>query len=140
MFLYVLSCTVMVQGGTRWYKVVHDGTRNGIWRYMEVHGSTRICKTVHTGMYWNILILTVQLESGSSWTRNRCCNAAAGAVLKTSASNHSNASSSMFQSRSLGLATASAGTPPPGRRRWRRRSGGGCCGFRRRRRCSRRNW
>jgi hypothetical protein len=115
MFLYVLpvSCTVMVQGGTsrrrptRWYKVVHDGTRNGIWRYMEVHGShcTRICKTVHTGMYWNILFLTVQ--SGSSWIRccKQCCPAK-GAVLKTSASNHSNASSSMFQSISLGLATA----------------------------------
>ncbi len=72
MFWYVLSCTVMVQGGTRWYKVVHDSTRNGTWRYMEVHSSTRICKTVHSGMYWNILILTVQ--SGSSWIR--CCNAA----------------------------------------------------------------
>ncbi len=58
-------CTVLYCHGTlaRWYKVAgyrdkvvhwHDGTRNGIWRYMdsEVHGSTRICKTVHTGMYY----------------------------------------------------------------------------------------
>jgi hypothetical protein len=62
----------VVQGGTRRYKVVHDSTRNCIWRYMEVHGSKRICKTVHTGMYWNILILKVQ--SGSSWIC--CCNSA----------------------------------------------------------------
>ncbi len=77
MFQYVLSCTVMVQGGTRWYMVVHDGTRDSIWRYMEVHSSTRICKTVHTGLYWNILILTIQ--SGSSWIR--CCNAARAKAL-----------------------------------------------------------
>jgi hypothetical protein len=64
MYCPVLSWYKVVQGGTRWYKVVHDGTRKGIWRYMEVHGSTRICKTVHTGMYWNILILTVLDPAG----------------------------------------------------------------------------
>ncbi len=32
----------VVQGGTRWYKMVQGGTNNGIWRYMEVQGRTRI--------------------------------------------------------------------------------------------------
>ncbi len=69
-YWYVLVCTgmyilvpaqyKMVQGGTRWYKVVQDRTRNGIWWYMEVHGSTRICKIIHIGTYWNVLILMVQ--------------------------------------------------------------------------------
>ena len=49
---YILVCTGMyclvpaqykvVQGGTRWYKMVQGGTNNGIWRYMEVQGRTRI--------------------------------------------------------------------------------------------------
>jgi hypothetical protein len=43
MYWYVLPCTCTLQGGKRWYKVVHDSISNGIWRYMEVHGSTRIC-------------------------------------------------------------------------------------------------
>jgi hypothetical protein len=32
----------VVQGGTRWYKAVHDSTSNSTWWYMEVHGSKRI--------------------------------------------------------------------------------------------------
>ena len=49
---YILVCTGMyclvpaqykvVQDGTWWYRKVHGSTMNGIWRYMEVQGRTRI--------------------------------------------------------------------------------------------------
>ena len=78
-----------VQGGTSPYKAVHDGKRN----------CTRQYKTVCTGMYWYVLIPglrfnPVMLPCG--WIR--CCNSARpiALYLKTSASNDSNASSSMF--------------------------------------------
>jgi hypothetical protein len=32
----------VVQDGTWWYRKVHGSTMNGIWRYMEVQGHTRI--------------------------------------------------------------------------------------------------
>ncbi len=62
---YILVCTGMyclvpaqykvVQGGTRWYKMVQNGTNDGIWRHMdsEIQGSTRIVEIVRagTGMY-----------------------------------------------------------------------------------------
>jgi hypothetical protein len=46
---------------------------------MEVHDSTRICKTVHTGMYWNILFLRFNLDPADSLLQ--CCPAE-GAVLR----------------------------------------------------------
>ncbi len=131
MFQYVLSCTVMVQGGTRWYKVVQDGTRNSIWRYMEVHGSTRICKTVHTGMYWNILILTVQ--SGSSWIH--CCHAALPKALYCRPVHLITVmqAQACFNQEVLGLPPPLPARHPRGGSATRRRSGGGRCAFRRRR-------
>jgi hypothetical protein len=50
-YVLVLSCTVMVQDGTRWYKVVHDGIRNFIWRYMAVQESVKLYILVCTGTY-----------------------------------------------------------------------------------------
>ena len=49
-------CTFMVQGGTKWYKVVHDGTRNGMvyggtWRYVAVQESVKLYILVCTGTY-----------------------------------------------------------------------------------------
>jgi len=127
MYCPVLSWYKVVQGGTRWYMTVQGTVYGGTWRYMTVQESVKLYILECTGTY---LFLRFNLDPADLLLQ--CCPAE-GAVLKTSASNHSNASSSMFQSRSLGLATASAGTPPPGRRRWRRRSEGGRCGFRRRR-------
>ncbi len=122
MYRDVPVCTVLYCHGTRWYKVVHDSTEahGGIWQYKNLYNFTYWYVLEHTYSYGSIWI---QLDS-----LLQCCQAK-GAVLKTSASNHSNASSSMFQSRSFGLATASAGTPSPGRRRWRRRSGGAAAAF-----------
>jgi hypothetical protein len=132
-------CTVLYCHGTRWYKVVQGGTRRymtvqgmvygGTWRYimMAVQESVKLYILVCTEHTYSYCSIWFQLDS-----LLQCC-LAEGAVLKTSASNHSNASSSMFQSRNLGLATASASTLPPGKRQWRCRSGGGRCCFRRRR-------
>ncbi len=125
MYCPVLSWYKVVQGGTRWYMTVQGTVYGGTWRYMAVQESVKLYILVCTGTYLFLRFIWFQLDS----LLQGC--PAEGAVLKTSASNHSNASSSMFQSRSLGLATASAGTPPPGRRWWRRRSGGGRFGFRR---------
>ena len=89
-----------VQGGTSQYKAVHGGTRNG----------TRQYKTVCTGMYWYVLILTVQLGYAALLLDSllQFCPADI-AVLETSASNDSNASSSMFQSSLVRTLTAGPG-------------------------------
>jgi hypothetical protein len=58
MYCLVPARYKVVQGGTRWNKVVHDSTSNCIWWYMEVHGSTRIYLIICTGTYWNVLILS----------------------------------------------------------------------------------
>ncbi len=42
MYCLVPAQYKVVQGGTRWYKMVQDGTNNGIWRYMKVQGRTTI--------------------------------------------------------------------------------------------------
>ncbi len=55
MYQYVLSCIVMVQDGTRRYKVVHDGTRNGVCRYMAVQESVKQYVLVCTGTYISLL-------------------------------------------------------------------------------------
>jgi hypothetical protein len=108
MFQYVLSCTVtvMVQGGTWWFMTVQRTVYGGTWRYIAVQESVKLYILVCSGTY---LFLRSNLDPGQLDSLLQCCPAE-GAVfnLKTSASNHSNASSSMFQSRSLGLATASA--------------------------------
>jgi hypothetical protein len=60
---YVLPCTCMVQGGTRWYKVVTGGRRQYKQQYLVVHGGTWQYKNrsiICTGTYWNVLILMVQ--------------------------------------------------------------------------------
>ncbi len=73
----------------------------GTWRYMAVHELVKI----HTGTYWNVLVLMVQ--SGYAFLLDlllQFCPAKSAvletsvSVLETSVSNHTNASSSMFQS------------------------------------------
>jgi hypothetical protein len=86
----------VVQGGTWRYRMVHSGTINGIWRYMKVQGSTRIVSIVQAGTYWHVLILTIQ--SGYSALRLDSLLQFCQAVLETTASNHTNASSRVFQS------------------------------------------
>jgi hypothetical protein len=77
--------------------VVHNSTSNSIWRYMEVHASTRIGEIVDTGTCWNELpygSIRVCFSAGFSASilpgQKRCIGA--------SVSNHTNAGSSMFQS------------------------------------------
>jgi hypothetical protein len=111
---YVLICTVYclvpaqykVQSGTRWYKMVQGGTNNGIWRYMEVQGRTRIVQIVQVGTYWHVLILTIQSGYAALLLDSllHFCPAD-NAVLETTASNHTNASSRMFQSTAAGPAS-----------------------------------
>ncbi len=111
MFCLVPAQYKVVQGGTRRYKVVQDGIRWYKQRYMKVHGGTRPYKNhliVQAGTYWhvlNLLILTIQ--SGYAALRLdsvlQFCPADS-AVLETTASNHTNASSSMFQSTAAGPA------------------------------------
>jgi hypothetical protein len=146
---YKLVCTGMyclapaqykvVQGGTRWYKMVQGGTNNSIWRYMEVEGSTRIVKIVQAGMYWHVLILTIQSVYADLLLDSllQFC-LADSAVLETTASNHTNASSSMFQSTAASPAANLVTSPALiGRGRRQRRLFGGRGRFRRRgrRRC-----
>jgi hypothetical protein len=132
----------MVQGGTRWYKAVQGGMRNGTRRYKEVQGGTRIDQYVRAGTCWYVLILTAL--SGYAFLLDlllQCCSA----VLESSTSNHTNASSGMFQLSARLAALPSLGHFAGGgcrrrrffRRRWRGRgvvlsgrlgSGGGRCG------------
>jgi hypothetical protein len=58
---YILVCTGMyclvpaqykvVQGGTRWYKVVQTTIYGGTWRYKAVRESFKSYRLVRTGMY-----------------------------------------------------------------------------------------
>jgi hypothetical protein len=91
MYCPVLSWYKVVQGDTRWYMMVQGTVYGGAWRYMAVQESVKLYILVCTGTY---LFLRFNLDPASLL---QCC-LAEGAVLKASAWNHSNASSSMFQS------------------------------------------
>ena len=54
-YQYVLPCTCTVQGGTRRYMVVQEGTWQYNERYKEVHEGTRQYILVHTSMYRLVL-------------------------------------------------------------------------------------
>ncbi len=80
---YILVCTGMyclvpaqyevVQGGTRWYKMVQGGTNNDIWR-SQVHGGTRPYENRLNRTGWYVLACTDPYDS--IWV---CCpQAAAG--------------------------------------------------------------
>ena len=127
-YQHVLPCTCTVQGGTRRYMLVQEGT--GL--YMEVHGGTRPYKNRLNGTGWYVLACTDPYDS--IWV---CCPAAGfaavilpadSAVLETTASNHTNASSSMFQSTAVGPASNSVTSPAliGGGSRQRRFFGGRC--------------
>ncbi len=66
MYWYVLSCTCTVQGGTRWYKVVQDGTTLARWykqQYMEVQGGTRPYENSLNPTGWYIRACTDPYDS-----------------------------------------------------------------------------
>jgi hypothetical protein len=130
MYWYVLPCTCTVQGGTRWYKMVQDGTRWYKQWYMEVHGGTRLYENrliVQAGTYWHVLILSIQSGYAALLLDSllQFCPADSF-VLETTASNHTNASSRMFQSTAAGPASNSVTSPAliGGERRQRRLFGG----------------
>jgi hypothetical protein len=128
MYWYVLPCTCTVQSGTR-YKMVQDGTRWYKQWYMEVHGGTRPYENRLNSTGWYVLACTDPYNS--IWV---CCPAAGFAA----ASNHTNASSRMFQSTAAGPASNSVTSPALiGGGRRQRRFFGGRGRFRRRgrRRC-----
>ncbi len=77
-YQYVLPCTCTVQGGTRRYMVVQEGTWQYNERYMEVHGGTRPYKNLLNGTGWYVLACTDPYDS--IWV---CCPAAgfAAAIL-----------------------------------------------------------
>ncbi len=134
----------MVQGGTWRYTQWQATAYGGTWRYKAVQESFKSDGVlVRASTYWHVLILTVQSGFPAGF---------AAAILpgrkrsigdrdrRTSASNHTNASSSMFQSTASGPAAGFVTSPAlfGGGRRQRLFFGGRCCGFRRRgwRRCS----
>jgi hypothetical protein len=127
MYCLVPAQYKVAQGGTRWYKMVQDGTNNGIWRYMEVQDRTRIVEIVQAGTYWHVLILMIQSRYAALLLDSllQFCPADS-AVLQTTASNHTNARSSMFQSTAAGPASNLVTSPAliGGRRRQRRFFGG----------------
>jgi hypothetical protein len=114
MYCLVPAQYKVVQGGTLWYTMVQGGTNNGIWRYMEVQGRTRIVKIVQAGTYWHVLILMIQFGYAALRLDSllQFCQADS-AVLETTASNHTNASSSMFQSIESGPAATFGYLPCP---------------------------
>ncbi len=127
MYCLVPAQYKVVQDGTRWYKMVQGGTKNGIWRYMEVQGRTRIALIVQAGTYWHVLIFTIQSGYAALLLDSllQFCPANSS-VLETTASNHTNASSRMFQSTAAGPASKSVTSPAliGGERRQRQFFGG----------------
>jgi hypothetical protein len=76
--------------------VVQGGTRNSTRRYKEVQGGTRIDQLVRAGTCWYVLMV----QTGYAFVLDSLLQfcPAESAVLETSLSNHTYASSSMFQS------------------------------------------
>ena len=76
--------------------MVQGSMRNGTSRYKEVQGGTRIDQLVRAGTCWYVLMV----QTGYAFVLDsllQFCQAE-NAVLETSLSNHTYASSSMFQS------------------------------------------
>jgi hypothetical protein len=76
--------------------VVQGSTRNCTRRYKEVQGGTRIDHLVRAGTYWYVLMV----QTGYAFVLDSLLQfcPAESTVLETSLSNHTYASSSMFQS------------------------------------------
>ena len=76
--------------------MVQGSTRNGTRRYKEVQGGTRIDQLVRAGTCWYVLMV----QTGYAFVLDSLLQfcPAESAVLETSLSNHTYASSSMFQS------------------------------------------
>jgi len=101
-YWYVLVCTALSLHSTKWYKGAQDGTRwykvvqtlamvyGGTWRYKAV-------RELQAGTYWHVLILTIQSGYAALLLDSllQFCPADS-AVLETTSSNHTNASSRMF--------------------------------------------
>ncbi len=93
--------------------MVHDCTRNSIWRcIITVHGGTWQYKNLLNSTNWYVLECTDSYGSIRVLLDSllQCCPAES-AVLKTSPYNHTYASSSMFQSAAAGPATGFVTSP-----------------------------
>ncbi len=77
-------------------KVVQGSTRNSTRRYKEVQGGTRIGQLVRAGTCWYVLMVQIGYAFVLDLLLQFC--PAESSVLETSLSNHTYASSSMFQS------------------------------------------